>query len=459
MNSIDLSSRGVHRASVAERCLLVAVLGLSYWAIGHDWSSTVRQDVLEKTQFERAQNRFAWSQSGTNNASAFGYFLLGGVGFVCLLKHSSRKTIWTHPLTIICILYAAWCALSLFWVPYFWFSIRKVTILALFLLAVFGLARRIEMEDLCWIAIVLTSGYLVIGVLAEIAHGFYKPWSADYRFAGTRHPNDQAVQCAMLVLALGCRTWENRRRDWFLGCLLAVGMVSLILTKSRTGLACSMVALAVVFLLRTRGTQRLFVASAGIAVVSFTLIAYTFVSVSASERAGDLAAMGRGKDVNTLTGRIPLWKAILSDESEYFLIGKGYTSFWDEKTILKYSERFLWQIPHAHNAYLDQLLSVGIVGLSLYLALISTALWVALSRYRTSSRPALLFPVGLLVFAIVNGLTESKFPSAGVGSLFMFMSIAVMALHKPAGASQSIAAQADTPRQSPLTRWTEFSPG
>jgi O-antigen ligase len=70
-----------------------------------------------------------------------------------------------------------------------------------------------------------------------------------------------------------------------------------------------------------------------------------------------------GRD-STLTGRTAVWQAILPAREEHEVLGYGLGSFWTD------ARRQFYDIPTAHNGYLDILLELGEVGLALY------ALWL-----------------------------------------------------------------------------------
>lgn len=66
-----------------------------------------------------------------------------------------------------------------------------------------------------------------------------------------------------------------------------------------------------------------------------------------------------GRD-NTLTGRTEVWAAVLPAVAQQPLFGYGFGSFWTD------ARRQLYDIPTAHNGYLDILLELGAVGLIFY---------------------------------------------------------------------------------------------
>lgn len=74
-----------------------------------------------------------------------------------------------------------------------------------------------------------------------------------------------------------------------------------------------------------------------------------------------------GKDV-TLTGRIPLWAAVIDKIGEQPLLGYGFNGFWLgwEGESADIWQQFTWTPPHAHNGFLDLALDLGVLGLSIF---------------------------------------------------------------------------------------------
>ncbi|RMF56769.1 MAG: O-antigen ligase family protein [Bacteroidetes bacterium] len=77
-----------------------------------------------------------------------------------------------------------------------------------------------------------------------------------------------------------------------------------------------------------------------------------------------LAVFGKNA---TLTGRIPLWSALLPYVMDRFWLGYGYGAFWASMggPIVYLYRLFSWLPTHAHNGYLDVWIDIGIIGLFL----------------------------------------------------------------------------------------------
>lgn len=419
------------RAAWTSRCAAALAIVTSFWFVGHSWEASTTMRAESAISADRVENHFAVQQRETTTSSAVGYFLLGGLGVACWLAASSGGVNWRHPLLLFCALYVGWCVFSLLWSLEPPQSVRKLAILMLMLGGALGLAARYELEDMVSIAVLALAALVGVGVLAELAAGTFRPWRSDYRFSGTCHPNDQGLQCALLALAAGFADDQQRKRPWLRRALVALGVAGLALSKSRTTLAALVVAVALALVLRSRGMQRWMMLATCVSLVCLGGLALSFVPASAIDQTADVAAMGRRENVNSLTGRLPLWHELWKAADDHLLVGHGFGGFWGSDNVLKYSKIFSWHIPHGHNAYLDMVLATGFVGMALYLAWALATLLVAAVRYERSARAAELFVVCFLAFSLVHGVTESKFPSSGLGGFLLLVAMTAIAVRAP----------------------------
>lgn len=413
------------------RIAAAATIVLSFWVVGHSLGQSRTLFIQSTLDANRVENRFAAQQGETTTSSAIGFFLLGGMGLACWATSSSAGINWRHPLMLFCAAYVGWCVLSLTWSADSAQTVRKLAILALMLVGAYGTVTRFDLDDVLAIILLALGGLVGIGLLAELGLGMFRPWRSDYRFAGTCHPNDQAVQCALLALAAAGATWLKRDHIWLRRLIIAGGVVGLALTKSRTTLLALIVAAALAAVLSAKGLQRWLVLCGGIALLCLAGIASNFISVSDIDRSMDVASMGRRENVSSLTGRLPLWNELWKSAVKEPVVGHGYGGFWGERNVLKYSAIFAWHIPHAHNGYLDLMLAVGVIGAVLYVAWVVATGVVAAWRFEQSGWTAELFVVCLLAFSLIHSVTESKFPGAGIGAYFVMMAMAAVAIRRP----------------------------
>lgn len=114
-----------------------------------------------------------------------------------------------------------------------------------------------------------------------------------------------------------------------------------------------------------------------------------------------------GKDA-TLTGRTVLWSAVLDEIRERPWTGYGYSAFWlgwegKSATVwLATGEEFY----DAHNGILDLWLTLGLVGVAVFLlnfvrAFVRAGVWV-----RVAGTVVGLWPIAFLTFMLLSNLTE-----------------------------------------------------
>lgn len=116
----------------------------------------------------------------------------------------------------------------------------------------------------------------------------------------------------------------------------------------------------------------------------------------------------------TLTGRTVIWASLMPAQSERPLFGYGMGSFWTA------ARRNLYDIPTAHNGYLDILLDYGEVGLMLWV------IWVLscarqLNRTSATDQDWAAFSICLLCMALSYNMTESA-----LNSLAEFMTAVIV---------------------------------
>lgn len=130
-----------------------------------------------------------------------------------------------------------------------------------------------------------------------------------------------------------------------------------------------------------------------------------------------LALLGKSED---LTGRLDIWQTVVETASQRPWFGWGYSSPWipwvepfDDLVV----RRGVLQL-HAHNAWLDVWLQLGVLGVVLFAAVIISTLWrswfAAVDRPRFDLRDdrqhsmLSLVPILLLVVLLVQSLAESR---------------------------------------------------
>jgi exopolysaccharide production protein ExoQ len=146
------------------------------------------------------------------------------------------------------------------------------------------------------------------------------------------------------------------------------------------------------------------------ALIGFALIVLGLAAVTALavDPVSALEALGRDP---TFTNRTPLWRL-----AWYFIqmrpwLGYGYDAFWrldgPEANIIW--QKVEWQAPHAHDAWLEMMLGMGIVGISLVI-LVWLVLFSRFARVATAAgaRHA-VFCTALTLGVMLENMTEYAF--------------------------------------------------
>jgi exopolysaccharide production protein ExoQ len=246
-------------------------------------------------------------------------------------------------------------------------------------------------------------------------------WSRDLLFEGGKIQgivgNSSLLAFVALVgLIVFCIQFAakstNRVRTAF---WIAIAVVNIALTRSAT-ITVALVVLAfvviVVLALRRVGPRgALAIYAAVVALVVGGVIAVTQLSSSI------LGLLGKSDD---LTGRLDIWNAVITLAQQRPAFGWGWVSYWVPWVAPFDTLAFVAGVRqlHAHNAWLDVFLQLGIVGLVVFgLLVLSTGIrsWQLATqtervspdspgRFTTIS----LLPLLLLVALLVQSLAESR---------------------------------------------------
>jgi exopolysaccharide production protein ExoQ len=242
------------------------------------------------------------------------------------------------------------------------------------------------------------------------------------------------VLAAIVVLASVRRSIRGTLTAVF-AVLAAVGLI--ILTQSMTAVV-ALVGLILVLqfapTLRWTGRIRTFItfsAAAMAAPVIYLVLRY---------RGPLTQLLGR---TGTLTGRAQLWAVCISSIALKPVLGYGYSAFWMvSEEALRVSAMLHWMVPHAHNAYIEMALDLGLVGLALYVAVHIVALWRAVVFMRSDSEPGAKWPLVYLCFTLLYSFTESSVLVPGSIFWMLFVAAASTA-SQPEGALAMEAADED----------------
>jgi O-antigen ligase len=203
---------------------------------------------------------------------------------------------------------------------------------------------------------------------------------------------------AFLLLAM-----DMDRRRWiaFVGAAGSFGLV--VLSRSASALLIAVTVLGVTPLFRTlrlTRTRHLLILIAAIILAEVILLS------SYLEWQALLSLLGRDP---TLSGRTGLWRELMDPILRRPWLGHGLGGFWlgwagESGAVWS---AIGWRPPHAHNGFLDMVLDLGVVGLSVFLVGFIGAWTRALRAARWSTKSYELWPLLFLTFVLMSESTES----------------------------------------------------
>ena len=340
--------------------------------------------------------------------------LLGTIGAIFLLRY--RIHFRSRSATVYLLIgYVAWLFISILWSDDRFLSLRRE--LSLLLMGLFALwaVAYIETRRL----LLCVAGLCALNLCAALAQelirdgfGFLAPGQ---RFGGTITPNIQGASAAISALIMGVYACHSSGRRRTFGIVAAASfVVFLILTGSRTaaialfGAACFCGAL--IAIRKTRLDAR--VMAGGLFLIIVAIFASTALHMdrghtSSSSITTLLRTDRDAGEVEDLTGRTMIWSACLPYAEARPILGYGYGAFWTREHYDEVAHELHWPTPHAHCAYLDVTLQLGLTGALLYCALLFSALSAYTGDYVRINDYASCAWAGVFVFFLINGLTES----------------------------------------------------
>jgi exopolysaccharide production protein ExoQ len=238
----------------------------------------------------------------------------------------------------------------------------------------------------------------------------YGTWSGIQMWTGvTAQKNHLGRLCMISVFFLLWSLYErwrerqpvdgSRYQAWADVSVILIALYLLVGSHSSTSLATFGLGATIFLCLRVLRRWKLAVPQVGVlALVIFLIIFGVSTPFVGGASVADYADL-LGRD-NTLTGRTEVWADVLPLMKQQPLLGYGLGSFWTD------ARRALYEIPTAHNGYLDILLELGEVGLGFY------AVWLLsctrqLHRTLAQDYGWASFGICLLVMALVYNITES----------------------------------------------------
>jgi exopolysaccharide production protein ExoQ len=336
-------------------------------------------------------------------------------------------------LALLAWIFVGYVALSATWSPYHQMAAVRGTQLLITAALSYTLATRATTADLhrlahAFVVVVLLS----IGI--GVAHNFGRTPETAHRFNWLYvHPVTAAIYLAIAVLVVASyltRRGDPSTRRWStsaysLALLVLAG--ALIATGTR-GAAIGCAVGLLVLLSTARGPR------GRVEMIVMAIPTLVIVALALSTRIVDFWTRGETEvQLHTLNQRTKLWSLAIDAFGERPLFGRGMSAsrglFLEELGL-----------GGGHNAFVNILLEGGIVGLLIFVLLITEmgVRLAALTRVRARRTDAAML-LGILIMLIIDGMTaEMMAAAANVASVWLFISIAwIQILQRPAAAADT----------------------
>jgi exopolysaccharide production protein ExoQ len=310
------------------------------------------------------------------------------------LLHSS----WIVALCALAIISASWSN-DIRFTLFSGISLSAMTLFGVYIATCFEWDEQLTMFG--WLSVIAVAGSILMAIFVPaygISHDLHS--GAVKGLFPNKNIMARQMVFAILIFALGK---PKQIPAWLRHTSLAGACILLLLANAATALvtllAC-IVTFPVLYLVRLprKKTLPLWVPLTPVFAVGI-LAVITNYSLLAE-------AVGRN---STLTGRVPLWNAVLEAIGEKPWLGYGFNIFWKREpgALAKIFYTVHFQAAHAHDGYLDILLAMGVVGLLVFIGGLITNFWRAGEVFRSGEIPGAKWPLIFLVsFAIFN-VTES----------------------------------------------------
>jgi O-antigen ligase len=298
--------------------------------------------------------------------------------------------------------FIVWGVLSLAWSGDPQLTVRRTVGLVCSTAFGFFLGMRFEMRTL----LRMLAFTLVIAILASVAAAILFPSfgvmaGVDGGWRGVYvHKNVMARVMGLAVVVFLCLIWDAGwdRLKYVIPLILAV--VLIVLSKSMTAVVVTVLTLSLGFFrrLRLRPAQI-------VALLAFVMLLGLAATLYLQGHTDTLFAwMGRD---STLTGRTTLWQIAGAAVLKRPLLGAGWDVFWASSDGDNIRNLIGWQAPHAHNAFLDISLNVGLIGLAIFLAALFDCFRRAVRYSRELGRPFSLWPLLFFSYMFFYMFTET----------------------------------------------------
>jgi O-antigen ligase len=344
------------------------------------------------------------------------------LGMVATILWAVASFLWAH-MPVFALTQSIWfvgCWLMAFafvvtaWTPHRFENVMVVTITGILLLSLITSLVRPD-----------------IGIHSSAAYELNGAWR------GITYQKNGLGQVASIGGILWTYRWVSQKTFSLIPLAgLALCLLMAVLARSSTAIMLSMISCLIVVVTVRPPIRVVGINTTPVIIVFLVMLpVLNQIAIGSSTGSGSLA--GRigglfGKDA-TFSCRSLIWTEMFEEIKQHRWLGTGIGNFWGEPASGAMSDRLVeklqWDVPSAHNGYLEVANELGLIGLGLF-AVFFVIHGLQLARLARFDRPRFALHLALLVYIFLANITESGWfrPSSTTHVIAVYCSLEVSRL-------------------------------
>lgn len=253
-----------------------------------------------------------------------------------------------------------------------------------------------------------------------------------------------ATTLGVFVFAVAARS-DRRRRVWWYSMTL-VTTIGVVFSQAKTSLVALILAIGLLVLYQAFRARKTLYGAVAVGLLTSIVTGVLFVTANLAFLANRL-----DKDV-TLTGRTPLWTDVITYIRAKPILGYGWSGFWGGWFSPSHEiwTEHTWVPTHAHNALLEYLIHLGIVGAAIMLALYIRSIARCATYVRVTKGVYGLWPLGYVSIGVLYSITESGILDRGLTWVLFVAAVTTV------GTSRQLYGKNGSARPSPLAQQPDW---
>lgn len=324
-------------------------------------------------------------------------------------------------------------------------GLSLILMLLLWLGAVNVLGERRLVQVMFWAMVLFCAASLVLWVtnpyLAQSSYRIHGQRILTGRLQGLTGQANALGRTAAFACLIGALYFENLKKKlgWYVLIPLAITLVTLVLTQSRTSALAFVIASVFFYALQSRRRWLMPTLAAASAMAAL------FIVPNFDRLAMTIARTGDPTEIYTATNRVYIWRLVATMIQERPLLGWGYNtaaSYFAEYSQQVSPELGTYVPPNAHNAYLEVAFAGGLIALLFFVGAAVINLWALIQRQHQRGQALMLFWF-ITSFTEVAGFTAV----VSTSTITMILPIALAAVAESRVVTQRVARRSDQSRR------------